>query len=425
MPAICLYFQVHQPYRLRRFRVFDIGADVPYFDDTLNQEILARVAAKCYVPTNRLLARLIEESDGAFRVAMSTSGTLLEQVTSGAPEVLASFRQLVATGGVEMLGETDCHSLAALADTDEFIAQVHAHRVRIEELFGQRPRVFRNTELIFVDAIASTVRDLGFTAVLLEGAPHVLGWRDPTYVYESAVAPGLRLLTRHFRLSDDVAFRFSARGWASWPLDADTFAEWLAATPGQCINLFMDYETFGEHQWAETGIFEFLAHLPRACRARGLTFAHPSELAGLPASDRLSVARPTSWADQERDVSAWLGNGLQRAAHARIYNLRPLILQTGDAALYHRWQRLTTSDHFYYMATKGQSDGEVHAYFNAYSSPYDAFVRFMNIAQDIEQTARRLPPRAPAVGPPASPLSLLDSAGSMGSMAMPGVQRPA
>jgi alpha-amylase len=213
----------------------------------------------------------------------------------------------------------------------------------------------------------------------------------------------LRLLTRHIRLSDDVAFRFSARAWEGWPLRADTFAEWLASTPGHCINLFMDYETFGEHQWADTGIFEFLRHLPAECRARGLTFAHPSDLASRAPADQLSVARPTSWADQERDVSAWLGNDLQRAAHRRLYGLRPIVLQAVNETLYRQWERLTTSDHFYYMATKDHADGEVHAYFSAYESPYDAFVRFMNILEDLEQTARAAVHERRSVSPPPPP----------------------
>lgn len=397
MPEVCLYFQVHQPYRLHRFRVFDIGSGAPYFDDEHNRRILERVAAKCYLPANRLLTRLINDSGGMFRIAMSTSGVLLEQLAQMQPEALESFRTLVATGGVEMLGETYCHSLAALTSLDEFGLQIDRHSTAIEREFGQRPRVFRNTELIFSDAIAPVVRARGFEAALIEGAPHILGWREPTYVYESAAAPGLRLLTRHFRLSDDVAFRFSARGWESWPLRADTFAEWLASTPGHCINLFMDYETFGEHQWAETGIFDFLAHLPEECRARGITFTQPSALASRAPIDRLSVTRPTSWADQERDISAWLGNGLQRSAHERVYAMRPLILAAGDEGLYRTWQRLTTSDHFYYMATKEHSDGEVHAYFSAYGSPYDAFVRFMNIMQDLEQRAQSIVERRTAL----------------------------
>jgi len=405
MPELCLYFQVHQPYRLHRFRVFDIGTAGPYFDDAHNRRIVERVAAKCYVPTNRLLTRLISESGGAFRIAMSTSGVLLEQLAEMVPTALDSFGELVATGGVEMLGETYYHSLSALVNLDEFALQVDRHGALIESVFGQRPRVFRNTELIFSDAIAPTVRARGFTAALVEGAPHILGWREPTYVYESAAAPGLRLLTRHFRLSDDVAFRFSARGWEAWPLRADTFADWLASTAGHCINLFMDYETFGEHQWAETGIFEFLKHLPGECRARGLSFVHPSELAQRPPSDRLTITRPTSWADQERDISAWLGNGLQRSAHERLYALRGLVMQSGDSFLLHQWQRLTTSDHFYYMATKGHSDGEVHAYFSAYGSPYDAFVRFMNITQDLEQRARAIIQRGGSAAPSTLPVT--------------------
>jgi alpha-amylase len=388
MPEICMYFQVHQPHRLHRFRVFDIGSGAPYVDDDHNRRIVQRVSEKCYLPTNRLLKRLIEESGGAFRIAMSLSGVLLEQLGEMAPDTLESFEELIATGGVELLGETYHHSLAALAHRDEFVTQINQHRRIIQELFGRRAQVFRNSELIFSDPIAVQVREQGFLGALVEGAQHILGWRDPTYVYESGAAPGLRLLTRHIRLSDDVAFRFSARGWSSWPLTADTYAGWLAATPGHCVNLFMDYETFGEHQWSETGILDFLAHLPGACRARGLSFVQPTELSLRFPADQLWFARPTSWADQERDVSAWLGNRLQQAAHRRLYALRPMINQAADPQLYERWQHLTTSDHFYYMATKGHSDGEVHAYFNAYASPYDAFVRFMNVVEDLEQTAR-------------------------------------
>jgi len=412
MPQICLYFQVHQPYRLTRYRVFDIGTHAAYFDDAHNQRIAERVSAKCYIPANRLLTELISRSDGAFKVAMSTSGVLLEQLASMVPDALETFRELVATGGVEMLGETYYHSLSGLVSVDEFGVQVDRHSALIEDTFGQRPRVFRNTELIFSDAIAPAVQARGFTAALIEGAPHILGWREPSYVYESTAAPGLRLLTRHFQLSDDVAFRFSARNWSAWPLRADTFAEWLASSSGHCINLFMDYETFGEHQWSETGIFEFLRHLPAECCARGLTFVHPSTLAQRAPIDRLTITRPTSWADQERDISAWLGNGLQRAAHERLYALRPLIMQTADTALYRQWQRLTTSDHFYYMATKDHSDGEVHAYFSAYGSPYDAFVRFMNVTQDLEQKARATLAASPAPSAALAPSLIAPGAGS-------------
>ncbi len=385
MADVCFYFQVHQPYRLRAFRVFDIGNGSAYFDDRKNADILTRVASKCYVPANQLLTRLITESNGTFRVAMSLSGALLDQLAAYAPDALESFQTLIATGGVELLGETYYHSLAALADPEEFREQVVLHLSRIERLFGQHPRVFRNTELIMSDPIAPLVRALGFEAALAEGAGHVLGWRSPTYVYEAAAEPGLRILTRHYQLSDDVAFRFSARSWNQWPLLADTYANWLADTPGDCVNLFMDYETFGEHQWSETGIFDFLARLPAETEARGVHFVQPSTLAARQPADRLTFGRPTSWADQERDVSAWLGNKMQRAAHERAYALRRAVLDTGTPAFIEHWRRLTTSDHFYYMATKEHSDGEVHSYFSPYGSPYDAFIRYMNVMQDVQQ----------------------------------------
>jgi alpha-amylase len=384
MPDICLYFQVHQPFRLGDYRIFDIGHGRPYFDAVHNTEIVRRIADRCYIPTNALLARLITESDGAFKIAMSLSGAVVEQLP---PDALDSFQALVATGGVELLGETYYHSLAALADQQEFCQQVELHRALMRDAFGQRTRVFRNTELIVSDDIARSIQRFGFDAVLVEGADHVLQGRAPTHVYESAAAPGLRLLPRQYRLSDDIAFRFSTHDWSEWPLMADRYADWLAATPGDCINLFMDYETFGEHQRAETGIFAFLAALPNECLKRGLRFTHPSTLAARPPVDRLTFPRPTSWADVERDVSAWLGNRMQRAAHARVYALGDAVAATGRALLMEDWRRLTTSDHFYYMATKEHSDQTVHSYFSPYDSPYDAFIRYMNVMQDLEQVA--------------------------------------
>jgi alpha-amylase len=385
MTDICFYFQVHQPHRLDDYRVFNIGHDHRYFDAAKNAAIVRQVADRCYIPANAVLSRLITESNGAFKIAMSLSGALVEQLP---PDALASFQALVATGGVELLGETYYHSLASLADCNgEFCNQIEQHRALMQRVFGQRPRVFRNTELIISDEIARQIQRFGFDAALVEGADHVLQGRAPTHVFESAAAPGLRFLARHYRLSDDIAFRFSTRDWSEWPLMADRYAGWLAATPGDCINLFMDYETFGEHQRAETGIFEFLAALPDACRTRGLAFAQPSALAARRPADRLTFQRPTSWADVERDVSAWLGNRMQRAAHARAYALADAVAATGHAGLVEDWRRLTTSDHFYYMATKEHSDQTVHAYFSPYDSPYDAFIRYMNVMQDLEQVA--------------------------------------
>ncbi len=389
---ICMYFQVHQPYRLGRYRLFDIGTGKGYFDETRNREILRKVADKCYRPANRLLLELIRGSQGRFRVAFSLSGVLIEQLAEGVPDVLADFQRLADSGGVELLGETYAHTLAAVSHPEEFTAQVGRHRRAIREYFGQTPRVFRNTELIYSDELAPRIAALGFDAALVEGADRVLAWRSPNFTYEAATAPRLKLLPRNYRLSDDVGFRFSERSWSGWPLTADTYARWIADSPGDCVNLFMDYETFGEHQWAETGIFDFLRRLPEAAENLGLRFVNPSTLAAAPSRGPLSFPTPTSWADIERDLSAWLGNGLQRAADERLYRLRPKIAAARDRAITRDWLRLMTSDHFYYMCTKWFADGDVHKYFNPYDSPYEAFITYMNVIQDLElRVAAHLP----------------------------------
>ena len=385
MPDICFYFQVHQPYRLRPYRVFDIGTRAGYFDDDANRGILRRVADKCYVPTNRLLTEAIRQSHGQFRIAMSLSGVLLDQLEADAPDALASFQELVATGGVELLGETFYHSLSALRDPEEFRDQVALHRAALERHFGRRATVFRNTELIYDDAIAPMVAGLGFSAMLVEGADHVLGWRSPNYVYAAALAPELRLLARNYRITDDVGFRFSNRDWDGWPLTADRWADWVARSAEDSVHVFMDYETFGEHQWAETGIFEFLLHLPEALARRNIACVHPSALALRRPVGTLSFPVPTSWADVERDTSAWLGNRMQRAAFERLYRLGREVKALGDPWLLEAWRRLTTSDHEYYMCTKWFADGDVHKYFNPHASPYDAFVAFMNVLTDLER----------------------------------------
>lgn len=395
MRDICMYCQVHQPYRLRRYRLFDIGTGVDYFDDEGNRRILRKVADKCYLPTNRLLKQLIDRSDGRFRIALSMSGTVLEQLTHTAPETLESFEALVSTGSVELLAETYHHSLAALRDIDEFEEQVILHRPAVERRFGQRPVVFRNTELIYSDVVAPIIARMGFRGVLVEGAEHILGWRSPNYVYEAASAPGLRLLSRSYRLSDDVGFRFSNREWRGWPLTADRYATWIAASPGDSVHLFLDYQTFGEHQWADTGIFAFLAHLPDECDRRGLQFVHPSQLAQRTPVGALSFPDPTSWADVDRGVTAWLGNGLQHAAQDRLYRLREQVFLSGDSKKIDQWRRLTTSDHLYYMCTKWFADGDVHKYFSPYDTPYDAFITFMNVMQDLEQSLAPRPLEQP------------------------------
>jgi alpha-amylase len=395
---------VHQPYRLRRYRVFDIGTGAGYFDDEANRTILRRVAEKCYLPANRILRELIEQSGGRFRLALSLSGTLMDQLEAVAPEVLASFQGLVATGGVELLGETFYHSLAALADPDEFRAQVELHRRTVERHFGCRPEVFRNTELIYDDAIGPMVARMGFRGTLVEGADRVLGWRSPNYVYQTASAPGLRLIPRNYRLSDDIGFRFSNRGWDGWPLTVDKWTDWIAQSAEPSVHVFMDYETFGEHQWEETGIFEFLRRLPEALERRGIACVHPSEIASREPAAALTFPTPTSWADIERDTSAWLGNRMQRAAHQRLYRLGSRVRAQGEPRLLEAWRRLGTSDHCYYMCTKWFADGDVHKYFNPHGSPYDAFVAYMNALTDLE---RRCAPSTEAAEIPVAHMAVV------------------
>jgi alpha-amylase len=395
MSEICIYAQVHQPFRLRRYSLFDIGSGRDYFDDDANRRILRRVSDKCYIPANRLLGDLIRRSRGRFKLALSLSGALLDQLAEWAPDTLQSFQDLAATGGVEFLGETYFHSLASLASEEEFVAQAEAHRRAIRRRFGQEPKVFRNTELVYWDGLAPAIAKLGYRGVMVEGADHVMGWRSSNYVYHAAGTPGLRLLPRNYRLSDDVGFRFSNRDWSGWPLTADRYADWIAGSGGDSVHLYVDYETFGEHQWADTGIFEFLEHLPWACFDRGLSFAHPSELTARTPVASLSFGRATSWADVERDTTAWLGNRLQHAAQARLYGLRQAVLASGDPRRLEEWRRLSTSDHLYYMCTKWFADGDVHKYFSPYDSPYEAFVAFMNVAQDLEQRLAQARPAEP------------------------------
>ena len=388
MSAICFYFQVHQPYRLRHYTFFDIGANSWYEDENANCGILLKVARKCYLPMNALLLKLIRRHEGQFKVSFSISGTALDQFETYAPEVIQSYRELVATGCVELLSETYNHSLAFLYSPDEFREQVRLHDDRIEELFGVRPTSFRNTELIYNNALARTVEEMGYKAILAEGADHVLGWRSPNFVYRPSGCDSLRLLLKNYRLSDDIAFRFSNHEWPEFPLTAEKFASWAQASgaAGDIINLFMDYETFGEHQKASTGIFDFMKALPKAALAtRKLEFATVSEAAKKyqPVAV-LHCPHVMSWADEERDVTAWLGNELQNEAFTKLYGLRDKIKALKNKDFDYVWNFLQTSDHFYYMATKWLSDGDVHSYFNPYGSPYEAFINYMNVLSDFE-----------------------------------------
>ena len=392
MKTVCLYFQVHQPWRLKTYRFFNMGNDHNYLDDFTNRAIMQKVARQCYLPMNALLQSLIEQHNGALRVTFSITGSAVEQFKAYAPEVLDSFKRLAETGCVEFLGETYSHSLSSLASLDEFKAEVKLHTAMLKEEFGVKPTAFRNTELIYSDDIAKAVEDMGFKTMLAEGAKHILGWKSPNFVYTDAVDNKLRLLLRNYKLSDDIAFRFSNEGWDEWPLTADKFASWVAQENGEVVNLFMDYETFGEHQNASTGIFDFMKALPSALLATGeVEFATVSE-----ASKRLQPVavlhcpHAMSWADEERDVTAWLGNDLQNEAFAKLYALAPKVRKAKNKDFEYVWHFMQNSDHFYYMATKWFSDGGVHSYFNPYGSAYEAFINYMNVLADFEIELNKL-----------------------------------
>jgi alpha-amylase len=387
MRTICLYFQVHQPFRFRRYRFFDIGNEHYYYDDYSNESILRKVADKCYLPANKILLNLIRKFDGKFKIAMSISGIAIDQMELYAPDVLESFRKLAATGCVEFLAETNAHSLVALKDEEEFRFQVAEHVEKIEKYFGQTPAVFRNTELIYSDEIGAMVSRMGYKAMLTEGAKHVLGWKSPNYLYCNAINPKLKVLLKNFKLSDDIAFRFSNKGWEEYPLTAEKYVSWLnqIGKDEETVNLFMDYETFGEHQWEETGIFDFLKALPETVfAASDFTFSTPSEVAeNLQVVSAVQVPYPISWADEERDLTAWLGNELQEEAFNKLYELGDKLKKVEDPVLKKDWDYLQVSDHFYYMCTKFFSDGAVHSYFNPYDTPYDAFINYMNVLNDF------------------------------------------
>ncbi len=393
MPSICFYFEVHQPFRLNHFSVFNIGntKDIhsTYFNKNLNKKIFEKVANKCYLPTNNLLLDLIRKYDGKFRISYSLTGTFVEYCENYMPELLDSFKELFKTGAVDLIDETYFHSLSGLYDElDEFEEQIKMHRQMIRRVFNYKPKVFRNTEAIYDNRIARKISDLGYKGILTEGAEKILGWRSPNFVYK-AVNANLKVLLRNYKLSDDVGFRFSARNWPGFPLTADKYANWMSNSFGDVINLFMDYETFGEHQWIETGIFEFLKHLPgEVLKHDSLDFATVSE-----AVERYNAVGDVdspwaiSWADEDRNVSTWLGNNMQIACFNELKDIGRKLKRRGDRDLLYIWRLLQTSDHLYYISTKGFEDGNVHAYFSPYDIPYDGFINYMNILQDLKEKA--------------------------------------
>ena len=385
MKTVNLYFQVHQPWRLKVYRFFNIGKDHNYLDDFTNRAIMQKVARQCYLPMNALLLKLIKENKGAFKCSFSITGSAVEQFRAYCPEVLDSFRALAETGCVEFLAETYSHSLASLSSKEDFVEQVKLHTKMIKDEFGKKPVAFRNTELIYSDQIGEMVSALGFKTILAEGAKHIMGWKSPNYIYTNAIDNRLKVLLRNYKLSDDIGFRFSNQGWDQYPLTAEKYAQWVAEDAGEVVNIFMDYETFGEHQKADTGIFDFMKSLPKAILSHDLKFATVSETAKVSQPvGVLHCPHAMSWADEERDVTAWLGNELQNEAFAKLYGLKDKVKALKNADFEYVWNFMQTSDHFYYMATKWLSDGDVHSYFNPYGSSYEAFINYMNVLADFE-----------------------------------------
>jgi alpha-amylase len=392
MPAVVLYFHVHQPYRIRPFHFFDIGQQHDYFhqdqEERLdNKKLFHKVAQKCYFPTNRIFLDLLEKHP-ELKLSFSISGVFLEQLVEYEPQLLQSFVDLVETGRVELVSETHYHSLASISSEKEFKKQVKLHQQALRTLFGYKPTSFRNTELIYNNHIATLAADMGYTTILAEGVERYLGWRSPNFIYRPIDEPRIKLLLKNYKLSDDIAFRFSSRDWDEWPLSAETFASWIAGHngSGDVVNLFMDYETFGEHQWADSGIFDFLQKLPQAIlQEKDMTFMTVSEATSqFPVRDSVDMPELTSWADVERDLSAWLSNPMQEQALKSVFELESSVQQTDDPLIIQDWRRLTTSDHFYYMCTKWFADGDVHKYFSPNTTPFEAYTHYMNVLHDLK-----------------------------------------
>lgn len=380
MKTICFYFQIHQPFRLRRYRFFDIGNNHYYYDDFQNEEIFHRISEKCYLPANRAIMEMIRKSGGKFKVAFSISGTALEQMEIYAPEVIDSFRELAGLGCVEFLAETYAHSLASIGDPEEFKAQVRMHTEKVKALFGVEPKVFRNTELIYSDDISELVYELGFEGMLTEGAKHVLGWKSPNYVYTSAIRPQLKLLLKNDRFSEDLSIRFDDHSWKEYPLTADKYISAISATAEgeKIINAFMNYEVLGSMHAADTGIFDFFKALPQYAERNDITFSLPSEIfAQTRPVDSISVPYPMSWVDEEKDCSSWLGNVLQQEAFRKLNEISERVRLCENRRIKQDWIYLQSSDHLYYMSTKHYN------LFSPYDNPYDAFNNYMNVLSDF------------------------------------------
>ena len=381
MPNVTFYFEVHQPYRIKRVMSFDHTED--FIDWEKNRAVFNKVAEKCYIPMTKLLIELSKKYP-EFKTSFSFTGTFLEQAKAFRPEVISLFQELLDLGGMDILDETYYHSLSYLISKQEFISQINKHREEIWRVFKFKPKVFRNTEAMYSNDIAKTASQLGYKGIISEGWDKNLGWRSPNYVY-TAPQSNISVLLRNYRLSDDIAFRFSSHDWKEFPLTTEKYSDWLSHNEGETVNLFMDYETFGEHQWQETGIFEFMRHLPERLINRGIGFNTVSETASIKPAGVFDAPDIISWADLDRDLSAWLGNRMQDAAFDKLKSMEDSVLSTGSQELIHKWRILQTSDNFYYMCTKWFADGDIHKYFNAYDSPYIAYINYMNVISHLDR----------------------------------------
>ena len=386
--SICIYFQIHHPERLRKYQFFDIGKKHNYFDNYANRSELEDLAENCYLPANALLLELIKKYEGKFKVAFSITGSAIDQLEMHTPEVIRSFQELAATGCVEFLAETYSHSLASLSeDTDEFEQQVKRHSNTIKQLFGKKPVTFRNTSLIYSDKIGERVAKLGFKTMLTDGAKHVLGWKSPNFVYKNALNENLNLLLKNSKLSDDIATHFSDRNWSEYPLSSEKYASWVESSlqDTDVLNLFMNYEVIGYYNNAQSGIFDFLRYFIKNISANpNYQFLLPKEVAKKhPAKDILPVPYPISWTDEERDITSWLGNELQKEAFNKLFAIQPLVRKKKNAELIEDYSRLQASEHFYFMRTKLFSGTDYHKYLHPYDSPYEAFINYMNVLSDF------------------------------------------
>mgnify|MGYP000006603438 CR=1 FL=1 len=386
MKTICLYFEIHQIIHLKRYRCFDIGRDHYYYDDYENERGISDIAERSYIPALSALIEMAKNHGDTFKVALSISGVALEQLEVHAPGVIELLHQLNETGCCEFLCEPYSHGLSSLANEDCFREEVERMRTKIKQIFGKEPKVFRNSSLIYSNDIGATIADMGFKGMLTEGAKHILGWKSPNYLYSSAAAPKLKMLLKNYKMSDDISFRFSNYEWSDYPLTAEKFISWVKNYPEEepIVNLFMNYETLGELQPRESGIFEFMKALPRFAEQEGVGFCTPTEaISKLKPVDMLSVPYPMSWADEARDTSAWLGNTLQNEAFRKLYSVAERVRLCDDRRLKQDWYYLQASDHFYYMCTKYLSDGAVHSHYSPYDSPYEAFTNYMNVLSDF------------------------------------------